>query len=55
MVKTIVELSTKFPPKWKGQKAWCEEIHAWIYAVPSASGKGYRWLLPPMPAIEDNA
>ena len=52
MVKTIIDLSIKFPPKWNGQKAYCEEIHAWIYARPSPSGKGYRWLLPPVAAIE---
>lgn len=57
MIRNIIDLSVKFPPRFKGQRAYCEEIRSWLVAVPSASGVGYRWLLPPaaIAAIEDNA
>ena len=51
MVKSIIDLSIKFPPKFINQKAYCEEIRTWVYAVRSASGNGYRWLLPPVAAL----
>lgn len=48
MVKLIIDLKSKFPPKFVNQRAYCAEINSWIVAVRSASGKGLVWLLPPI-------
>ncbi len=47
MVRQIIDLSSKFPPKFVGQRAYVGEINTWVFAVKSASGKGLVWLLPP--------